>query len=83
MPTYVYTCERCGESVEAFQSFSDPPLETHEECGGSLRKVFHPSGIVFKGSGFYKTDSRSSGSGSSGSGSSGSSSSSSSSSDGD
>lgn len=60
MPTYVYRCDRCEKTVEAFQSFSDDPLSTHEGCGGSLTKVFQPSGVVFKGSGFYKTDSRSS-----------------------
>ena len=59
MPTYVYQCARCDEVIEAFQSFSDPALTTHEGCGGDLRKVFQPSGVVFKGSGFYKTDSRS------------------------
>jgi putative FmdB family regulatory protein len=60
MPTYEYRCERCGHTVEVVQSFSDGPLTTCESCGGSLRKVYAPVGIVFKGSGFYKTDSRSS-----------------------
>ena len=58
MPTYQYTCTECGEPVEAVQKFSDPPLTVCEACGGKLRKVFSPVGIVFKGSGFYRTDSR-------------------------
>jgi putative FmdB family regulatory protein len=56
MPTYEYVCRACEGRVEAVQKFSDPPLTTCEECGGSLRKVFSPVGIVFKGSGFYVTD---------------------------
>lgn len=60
MPTYEYTCKRCGQTIEAFQSFSEKPLRTHKECGGDLQKVFHARGVVFKGSGFYSTDSRSS-----------------------
>src|ERR671935_1716319 len=59
LPTYTYTCTSCNDYVEKRQSFSDPPLTTCEQCGGSLRKVFHPVGIVFKGSGWYVTDSRS------------------------
>lgn len=59
MPTYEYTCKRCGQSIEAFQSFSEKPLRKHAECGGELQKVFHARGVVFKGSGFYSTDSRS------------------------
>jgi putative FmdB family regulatory protein len=62
MPTYVYRCARCEEEFDVFQSFSDKELTTHDGCGGDLRKVFHPSPIVFKGSGFYKTDSRTGGS---------------------
>lgn len=58
MPTYQYTCTECGEQVEAVQKFSDPPLTVCAACGGKLRKVFSPVGIVFKGSGFYRTDSR-------------------------
>ena len=58
MPTYQYTCTECGEPVEAVQKFSDPPLTVCAACGGKLRKVFSPVGIVFKGSGFYRTDSR-------------------------
>ena len=60
LPTYTYTCTSCNDLIERRQSFSDPPLTTCEQCGGSLRKVFHPVGIVFKGSGWYVTDSRSS-----------------------
>ena len=66
MPTYEYTCKRCGETLEVFQSFSEKPLRRHAECGGDLKKVFHARGVVFKGSGFYSTDSRSSNSGNSG-----------------
>ena len=58
MPTYQYTCTECGEPVEAVQKFSDAPLTVCAACGGRLRKVFSPVGIVFKGSGFYRTDSR-------------------------
>ena len=60
MPTYEYTCKRCGENIEVFQSFSEKPLRKHEACDGELQKVFHARGVVFKGSGFYSTDSRSS-----------------------
>ncbi|TME90888.1 MAG: FmdB family transcriptional regulator, partial [Chloroflexi bacterium] len=60
MPTYTYTCTACNDIVEKRQSFSDARLTTCEQCGGSLRKVIHPVGIVFKGSGWYITDSRSS-----------------------
>jgi putative FmdB family regulatory protein len=58
MPTYEYACIDCGHKFEIVQSFSDEALTTCPECGGSLRKVFGSVGIVFKGSGFYKTDSR-------------------------
>ena len=58
MPTYQYVCTECGGQIEAVQKFTDDPLTTHEACGGRLRKVFSPVGIVFKGSGFYRTDSR-------------------------
>jgi putative FmdB family regulatory protein len=58
MPTYEYLCKQCGERFEKFQSFSARPLKTHDACGGEVQKVFHPSGVVFKGSGFYATDSR-------------------------
>src|SRR5437763_9982730 len=60
VPTYTYTCTSCNNHVEKRQSFTDPPLTTCEECGGTLRKIIHPVGIVFKGSGWYVTDSRSS-----------------------
>ena len=58
MPTYEYECQSCHRRVEAVQKFSDPSLTTCEHCGGGLRKVFSAVGIVFKGSGFYKNDSR-------------------------
>ena len=58
MPTYEYTCTECGEQVEVVQKFTDDPLTVCTACGGRLRKVFSPVGIVFKGSGFYRTDSR-------------------------
>lgn len=59
MPTYEYTCKACGENFDIVQSFSDKPLKKHPGgCGGPVQKVFHASGIVFKGSGFYVTDSR-------------------------
>jgi putative FmdB family regulatory protein len=61
MPTYEYVCAECGDRIEVFQSFSAKPLKVHEACGGALKKVFHPSGVVFKGSGYYVTDSRSKG----------------------
>lgn len=60
MPTYEYVCKNCGENIEVFQSFSDKPLKKHKECGGDLQKVFHARGIVFKGGGFYATDSKTS-----------------------
>ena len=60
VPTYTYTCTACNDVVEKRQSFTDPPLRTCEQCGGTLRKIIHPVGIVFKGSGWYVTDSRSS-----------------------
>jgi len=58
VPTYQYTCTECGEPNETVQKFSDEPLTVCPACGGRLRKVFSPVGIVFKGSGFYRTDSR-------------------------
>jgi putative FmdB family regulatory protein len=58
MPTYEYACTECGKHIEVVQSMSDAPLDTCAVCGGKLRKVFSPIGIVFKGSGFYRTDSR-------------------------
>lgn len=58
MPTYDYRCRDCGHQFEIHQSFTDDPLTECPECSGDLRKVFSPVGITFKGSGFYKTDSR-------------------------
>jgi putative FmdB family regulatory protein len=58
MPTYEYACTECGNRLEVVQSISEAPLTTCTVCGGALRKVFSPVGIVFKGSGFYRTDSR-------------------------
>jgi len=58
VPTYQYTCTECGEPLETVQKFSEEPLTVCPACGGRLRKVFSPVGIVFKGSGFYRTDSR-------------------------
>jgi putative FmdB family regulatory protein len=60
VPTYEYACSACGTHVEVFQRFNDEPLTECGVCGGPLRKVFHPAGILFKGSGFYATDSRTS-----------------------
>ena len=67
MPTYVYECSKCGDEFELYQSFSDDPLKKHPGCGGKVAKVFQPVGIVLKGSGFYKNDSRSGGKRSNGS----------------
>lgn len=58
MPTYQYACTECGHQLEAVQSFSDPALTECPNCSGKLRKVFNSVGIVFKGSGFYRNDSR-------------------------
>ena len=58
MPTYEYECKACHERVEAVQKFTDPSLTVCPLCGGELRKVFSAVGIAFKGSGFYKNDSR-------------------------
>ncbi|HUS61210.1 MAG TPA: FmdB family zinc ribbon protein [Acidimicrobiales bacterium] len=60
MPTYEYACKACGEHLEIVQSFADDALTECPACEGPLRKVFSSIGISFKGSGFYKTDSRSS-----------------------
>lgn len=65
MPTYQYQCTECGEALEAVQKFSDDALTECPNCGGRLRKVFSAVGVVFKGSGFYRTDSRGSSSSSS------------------
>ena len=61
MPTYQYACNACGHELEAVQSFTDAALSECPECGSPLRKVYSAVGVVFKGSGFYKTDSRNSG----------------------
>jgi len=59
VPTYQYACTTCGHRLEAVQSFADEPLTVCPECEGRLRKLFNSVGVVFKGSGFYRTDSRS------------------------
>ncbi|MFB9318648.1 FmdB family zinc ribbon protein [Cryptosporangium minutisporangium] len=59
MPTYQYQCTACGHRLDAVQSFTDAPLTVCPNCEGSLRKLFSSVGVVFKGSGFYRTDSRS------------------------
>lgn len=60
MPTYEYRCSSCGYDFETFQHFEDEPLQVCPECGEQLHKVFNSVGIVFKGSGFYSTDNKSS-----------------------
>jgi putative FmdB family regulatory protein len=65
VPTYQYACTACDKRLEVVQKFTDDPLTECTECGGRLRKVFSAAGIIFKGSGFYRTDSRGSGKGSS------------------
>lgn len=62
MPTYQYRCTECGNELEAVQRFTDPSLTECPECTGQLRKKFNAVGVVFRGSGFYRTDSRDSGS---------------------
>ena len=61
MPTYSYACTECDDRFDAVQAFTDDALTTCEKCSGRLRKLFNSVGIVFKGSGFYRTDSRESG----------------------
>ena len=58
MPTYQYACTECGHAFEQFQSFSEDALTVCPECNGRLRKLYNAVGVVFKGSGFYRTDSR-------------------------
>lgn len=58
MPTYAYRCSACGHEFDVYQGFDEDPLSTCPQCQGALRKVFSPAGVVFKGSGFYRTDSR-------------------------
>lgn len=60
MPTYAYECLECKHKFDVFQSMSDAPIETCEKCSGKVRKLFTPSGIIFKGSGFYVNDYKSS-----------------------
>lgn len=59
MPTYEYACSACGIHLDVVQKMTEASLDTCAACGGKLRKVFHPAGILFKGSGFYATDNRS------------------------
>ncbi len=61
MPTYVYQCKTCSHQFEKVQSFHDTPLTECSTCGGEVRRVIFPSGVIFKGSGWYITDSRKSG----------------------
>ena len=56
MPTYEYLCQSCGARFDAWQKITDDPLETCSTCGGHVRRVLQPVGLLFKGSGFYKTD---------------------------
>ena len=58
MPTYSYVCTECAHDFDTVQAITDATLTTCPQCGGVLRKVFHPVGVAFKGSGFYRTDSR-------------------------
>src|SRR5262245_10873124 len=58
MPVYVYRCADCGAEIERRQSYSDAPLTTCESCSGPLRRLLFPAGVIFKGSGWYSTDSR-------------------------
>ncbi len=69
MPTYSYACTECGHRFDKVQAFTDDALTTCEQCSGRLRKLFNSVGVVFKGSGFYRTDSRADGKKSNGSGS--------------
>lgn len=58
MPTYAYRCTECGTEFDVYQSFDEDPLTSCPTCAGIVRKLFSPAGVVFKGSGFYRTDSR-------------------------
>ncbi len=58
MPTYQYKCDECGVAFERFQHFSEEPIRTCPECNGSVHRVIHPVGVIFKGSGFYVTDNK-------------------------
>ena len=68
MPTDDYECRSCGHRIEVFHAMTDPGPRRCERCGGPLRRVLFPTGIIFKGSGFYRTDSRASGPAEDGSG---------------
>jgi putative FmdB family regulatory protein len=59
VPTYDYQCRNCGHTIEVIHSMQEEGPTTCEICGGELRRILHPAGIIFRGSGFYKTDSRS------------------------
>lgn len=61
MPTYEYQCKTCGHHFERVQRFSDDPIKVCPECGAAVRRVIHPAGVIFKGAGWYITDSRKSG----------------------
>jgi putative FmdB family regulatory protein len=63
MPTYTYKCDSCGHDFEAVQRFADDPLTECPQCGSAIRRVIQPVGVVFKGSGWYITDSRTKSSG--------------------
>jgi putative FmdB family regulatory protein len=63
MPTYEYQCRTCGHHFERMQRFSDAPLTECPQCSGEVRRVIHPAGVIFKGSGWYITDSRKGGGG--------------------
>lgn len=63
MPIYEYQCTSCGERFEVKQRFTDDPLTSCPECGGAVRRILYPAGIIFKGSGFYITDNRKTSSG--------------------
>ena len=69
MPTYGYRCTKCGHQFEVFQRMSDEPIQTCPNCEGKVTKMLYPNGVVFKGSGYYSTDYKSSGSGASSNGS--------------
>ena len=56
MPTYEYLCQACSHRFETWQKMTDEPLSICPECGGHIRRVLYPTGVIFKGSGFYKTD---------------------------
>jgi putative FmdB family regulatory protein len=61
MPTYVYHCQSCGSRIEVWQKITDDPLTTCQTCGAPIHRVLYPAGIVFKGGGFYSTESRANG----------------------